>query len=128
MRNTTRTVRPAGVRHSGPSEALLRSHNVAGSEPASVICTLAAVCRPFVLWSERHCAGRMIVRTAWKVRAVRHPSRHKIWLAGRHGRCTTQDCVIEKTLKILVSNAYMCSLLVYFCCIIGPTGSIMNKH
>ena len=64
-------MRPVGVRHSGPSEALLLSGNVAGSEPANVICTLAAECRSFVLWWERHCAGRMLVRSAWKVHAVR---------------------------------------------------------
>ena len=67
----TRAVSPAGVRHSGPSEALLLSGNVAGSEPGSVICTLAAECRSFVLCSERRCAGRMLVRAAWKVHAVR---------------------------------------------------------
>ena len=63
---------PVRVRHPGPSEVpLLLSGNVAGSEPASVICTLAAVCRSFVQWSERDCAGRMLVRAAWKVCAVR---------------------------------------------------------
>ena len=45
-------------------EALLRSGNVAGSEPASVICTLAAECRSSAY-------GEMLVRAAWKVRAVR---------------------------------------------------------
>ena len=43
------------------SEALLLSVNVAGSEPASVICTLAAECRSFVLWLALHCVGRMLV-------------------------------------------------------------------
>ena len=62
---------PVRVRQPGPSEALLLSGNVAGSEPTSVICTLPAECRSFVQWSERHCAGRMLVRAAWKVRAVR---------------------------------------------------------
>ena len=47
------------------------------------------------------------------------------WPGGTVGRCTTHDCVIEKTLTILVSNAYVCTLLVNFCCIIGPTGSII---
>ena len=61
---------PGGVRHSGPNEALLLSASVAGSEPASDICKLAAECRSFILWSVRHCAGRMLVH-AWKVRAVR---------------------------------------------------------
>ena len=37
-------MRPVGVRH---SEALLLSGNIAGGEPASVICTLAAKCRSF---------------------------------------------------------------------------------
>ena len=57
---------PFRVRHPGPSEGpLLLSGNVAGSEPASVICTLAAVCRSFVQWSaERDCAGRMLVPAA----------------------------------------------------------------
>ena len=50
-----------GARHSGPSEALLISGKVAGREPASVICTLDAECRSFILWSELHCAGRMFV-------------------------------------------------------------------
>ena len=62
---------PVRVRHPGPTEALLLSGNVAGSEPASIICTLAAECRSFVQWSECHCAGRMLARAAWKVCAVR---------------------------------------------------------
>ena len=61
---------PVGVRHSGPSEALLLYGNEAGSDPASVICTLAAECRSFVPWSERHCADRMLVRAVWKIRGV----------------------------------------------------------
>ena len=52
--SATRTVRASVdviVRHSGadrypdPSEALLLSGNVTGSEPASCICVLAAECR-----------------------------------------------------------------------------------
>ena len=40
----------------------------------SVICTMAAECHSFALWSEHHCAGRMLVRAAWKVGAVRQDS------------------------------------------------------
>ena len=44
-----------------PIEAMFLSDNVSGS----VICTLAAECRSFVLWSERQYAGRMLVRGLW---------------------------------------------------------------
>ena len=106
------------MRHSGPSEALLLSGSVAGSEPASVIFTLAAECRSFVLWSERHCAGRMLV----------HAGISSGWPGGTAQRCAMHDCVSKKTLTILVSNACTCTLLVNLCCIIRPTVSIMNKH
>ena len=62
----------------------------------------------------------MRVHAAWKVRAVRrdardpYPSRRMIWLAGREDYSLSDDVprktvllYIEKTLTIIVSNAYM---------------------
>ena len=53
-------------------------------------------------------------------------------LAGRKALLdgVTQDCMIEETLTLLsyLCQMHTCTLLVNFCCIIGPTGSSVNKH
>ena len=55
------------------------------------------------------------------------PSRHWIWLTGRHcwTVCHARLCYQEDWRYLC--QMHTCTLLVNFCCIIGPTGSIMNK-
>ena len=63
----------------------------------------------------------------------RDPSRHVIWLAGRHWSTMrhthTRLCWLlsRRLWRFCVACVHDVTLLSIFCCTIGPTGSIMNK-
>ena len=119
--NTTRTVHPVGVR----PPALARHCCFLAMWLGASQRVLSAHWLPSVV---RSSSGQSITVRA-ECLFVLHdgtPSRHKIWLTGRHcwTVCHARLCYQEDW---YLRKMHTCTLLVNFCRIIGPTGSIMNK-